>query len=267
MTGSGSFPPGISGTVEGSGDRLPLLWGHGLTSSREDEDRAGLFRWSAAGRRVIRWDAPGHGRSAPARGPEILEWRELGRTMLSVADANGVGRFVAGGTSMGTATSLWAAVAAPERVAAMLLVVPPTGWDSRPAQAAIYREDAELLDREGVTALADRSEELPLPPVFAPVEGQVRAARRASLLAADARNLATVFRGAAASDLPAPEEIAGLAMPTLILAWAGDPGHPVSTAERLAQLLPQARLEVGGDLKSILGWSQVGSEWLEGLAE
>jgi len=63
-----------------------------------------------------------------------------------------------------------------------------------------------------------------------------------------------VLRGAAASDLPAPDEIATIDRPALILAWDGDPGHPVSTAERLAGLLPRAELHVATRLRDVLNW-------------
>jgi hypothetical protein len=66
--------------------------------------------------------------------------------------------------------------------------------------------------------------------------------------------LPSVLRGAAASDLPSPEDVAALAHPALVLAWAGDPGHPESTAERLAELLPAAELHVATRIREVLGW-------------
>ena len=260
------FPAGIAGQVEGAGPGTPLLWGHGLASNREDEDRAGIFRWPTT-RRVLRWDAPGHGRSRPVGDPDELLWSGLGELMLSVADGHGIERFVAGGASMGAATSLWAAVIAPERVAALLLVVPPTAWETRAAQTALYRRHVELLGQGGVQALADEVASEPLPPVFEAFGEQVRAARRAGYLAADPENLANVLRGAAASDLPAPERLSAIGVPALVLAWPGDPGHPVSTAEILAAALPGARLEVAADARAVLGWSGTVTAWLEDLAD
>ena len=46
-----------------------------------------------------------------------------------------------------------------------------------------------------------------------------------------------LYRGAAMSDLPRPEQIATLNIPTTILAWAEDPSHPLATAEALVELL------------------------------
>lgn len=79
---------------------------------------------------------------------------------------------------------------------------------------------------------------------------------RQRALALDASTFPSVLRGAAASDLPDPDAVAAITVPTLILAWTGDDTHPVSTAERLAALLPHAELHVADDLRSILTWSR-----------
>ncbi len=42
---------------------------HGMSSSRASEDQGGFFDWSAlkaSGRRIVRYDARGHGRSTRA---------------------------------------------------------------------------------------------------------------------------------------------------------------------------------------------------------
>ena len=72
-----------------------------------------------------------------------------------------------------------------------------------------------------------------------------------------------MLRGAAASDLPSPDAIAALDHPALLLAWAGDPGHPESTAERLHELLPNSELRVAGELKDLFGWSAAITDFLD----
>ena len=57
------------------------------------------------------------------------------------------------------------------------------------------------------------------------------------------------------SDLPDPEAVATLPMPVLVLAWDGDPVHPGATAERLAELLPQAEVVVAASPKEVFGWT------------
>jgi pimeloyl-ACP methyl ester carboxylesterase len=51
---------------------------------------------------------------------------------------------------MGAAVALHAAAQAPERVAGLVLVLPPTAYDTRAAQAADYLAGASLVEREGV---------------------------------------------------------------------------------------------------------------------
>ena len=63
-----------------------------------------------------------------------------------------------------------------------------------------------------------------------------------------------MLRGAAGTDLPPPEVVAGIHAPTLLLAWTDDPSHPLSTATRLHELLPDSRLVVARSPSEVLGW-------------
>jgi hypothetical protein len=49
-----------------------------------------------------------------------------------------------------------------------------------------------------------------------------------------------------------------------VLAWSGDPTHPVSTADQLADLLPNAQLHVADDLAGIRSWTGLIYEFLDG---
>ena len=72
----------------------------------------------------------------------------------------------------------------------------------------------------------------------------------------------TALRGAAASDLPDPRALRRLQVPTLVLAWRGDPTHPLSTAKRLVELLPDAELHVAAASDDIRDWSERIREFL-----
>jgi pimeloyl-ACP methyl ester carboxylesterase len=138
----------LAATISGDGSRT-LVWGHGLLSDRASEDELGLFDWSALdGVRLVRYDARGHGASSAPADPDELRWSALAQDMLAVGEAVGASRFVAGGASMGCATALHAAVAAPERVEALVLVIPPTAWETRTAQAQMYAAGVELFRRQ-----------------------------------------------------------------------------------------------------------------------
>lgn len=222
--------------VSGAGPTIVQL--HGLTSSRARDAGLGLDLSSAALRnRVIRYDARGHGASAGDHDPRSYTWSALALDLLALIDAESPTEAVHGvGQSMGAATLLHAALAQPHRFASLVLGIPPTAWASRVPQRRVYAANADLIERSGVGPLleADRSASRPpastatgvLPPTVAE------------------NLLPTVFRGAALADLPPPEELRRVAIPTLLLAWVGDPSHPLSTVQRLHDLLPHSRMVV-----------------------
>jgi pimeloyl-ACP methyl ester carboxylesterase len=237
-----------------SGSGVPFLWAHGLLSNMAQEDAVGLFSWREVGARVVRFDARGHGESAPSQDPAELRWPELARDMLALADTLGPGRVFLGGVSMGCATALHAAVAAPERVAGLVLMAPPTAWATRPRQALFYRVAANLVGWFGLAPFRLLAS-LPGPRRGSPM-GEFQAVMAEQLARADARSVATALRGAAESDLPDPALLRDLRAPALILAWRKDPVHPVSTATRLAELLPAAELHVAETLAEVRAWPE-----------
>lgn len=74
--------------------------------------------------------------------------------------------------------------------------------------------------------------------------------------------LPTVFRGAGRSDLPSADALSALRQPTLALAWATDPGHPVSTAERLVELINGSRLHISETSNEIRTWGTRAADFL-----
>lgn len=233
-----------------------LIWGHGLLGSMAQEDAVPLFDWSPVEScvRLVRYDARSHGASALDLDPAHLRWPELARDMLALADALGAGRAFLGGVSMGCATSLHAAVSAPERVAGLVLVAPPTAWATRPRQARFYRVASTLVRWLGLAPFR-RLAALRRPARASPVaelqRGVIEQLGRADPLA-----VATALRGAADSDLPDPVALRGLRAPALILAWRGDPVHPVATATRLSELLPRATLHVAATQGELRAWPE-----------
>ena len=233
------------------GDGPPFVWAHGLTSSRANEASGGLFDWTPVvdgGHRVIRYDARGHGESGGPVDPEAYRWPQLAADLLALLDELEVEHTSAGGASMGCATLLHAAVRAPERFERLVLVIPPTAWATRADQAEQYEGSARYVEAKGKAAWMEVASEAPRAAIFADLPAFPFTADIPEDL------LPSVLRGAAASDLPDPDAVAGLTQPVLVLAWAGDPGHPVSTAERLVALLPDAELQVATHVRDVLGW-------------
>jgi pimeloyl-ACP methyl ester carboxylesterase len=63
------------------------------------------------------------------------------------------------------------------------------------------------------------------------------------------------MRGATEANLPERAALAQIGVPALILAWTGDPIHPVSTAEELAALIPDAELHVASTASDMDDWT------------
>ncbi|CAM5472938.1 alpha/beta fold hydrolase [Leifsonia shinshuensis] len=233
------------------GDGRTVLQAHGLTSSREaDLELLDLRPLAGDGRRLVRYDAAGHGRSAGPDDPERYRWTTLADDLLALLDAVGATEPVdAVGISMGTGTILTAAVRHPERFRRLVLALPPTAWETRAPQAGIYRQMADVLEAQGWEALMTlmATSTLTLPPVLAE-----RGVTPEPQLQPD--TAPAVLRGAALSDLPAPDDIAALRLPVLLLPWTGDPGHPLSTADRLHELIADSELFVAENAADADTW-------------
>jgi pimeloyl-ACP methyl ester carboxylesterase len=242
------------------GDGPVALLAHGITSSRAHTARYGHTDYTpvAAHHRLVAYDARGHGESGGRPEPAAYAWTALAGDLLALAGHFSPQAPVAAiGTSMGTATALHAAVRAPERFSALVLTAVPTAWENRGAHAQLYRRMAALAAEDPAEIDALRAG-VPGPPIFAGHDdGGVDV--RAALLPA-------VLEGAAGSDLPAPEDLARITAPTLVLAWDTDPGHPVSSAETVAARIPGARLFVARTAEEVRGWGQVAADFLRDTA-
>lgn len=232
----------------------PVVQLHGLTSSRQRDRLLNLdVGRGLSGTRLLRYDARGHGRSTARSLPSDFEWSNLATDLLALLDAWFPGERVHGvGPSMGTATLLHAAVREPDRFASLTLMVPPTAWDTRAAKAEDYRAVADLAERDGVDGFVAAGRAAPLPPATVGVPD--------TMPDVDASILPSLLRGAASSDFPAPDDVARIDVPVTILAWTDDPGHPLSTAERLLELLPHASLQVASTPEELLTWPSVLAE-------
>ena len=239
-----------------SGEGPTLVWGHGLTSSRAAEDAFPLVRWRdvRVGADVVRYDARGHGESAFTSDLDGYGWDALALDQIGLCDALGIGNAIVGGASMGAATALHVAALAPERVRALILMIPPTAWEARAAQTDVYEQMAAVVESSGVEPLIAASVNMPPPDPFVGSSGW-KERRAETLRSADPVRLAGVFRGAAGADLPTREAVAVIDCPTLILAWSGDPGHPVRSAEQLSDLIDGSRLEVASTADQLDTWT------------
>ncbi|WP_214320500.1 alpha/beta fold hydrolase [Nonomuraea sediminis] len=240
---------------EGGG---PLaVYAHGAALSREAEDRF-LNDWApfvAMGNRLVRYDARGHGRSTGRPEADDYRFEVFADDLIALVDGLGGGPVNALGSSLGTATTLHAAVKAPDRFRALVLMIPPTAWETRPAQQAIYRQGADVVESKGMLGLAELLGGAAGPEIFAQGPALPMPDVAESLLPA-------VMRGLGQSDLPAHEEVAKITLPTLILSWATDPGHPVSTGEKLHELLPNSEFHVSMTVDDVRTWTTKAADFL-----
>ncbi len=241
----------------GEDGRLPFVWAHPLTSSMAAEDRHGVFDWwsSAGGRRCVRYDARGHGASSATRHAADYRWPNLAHDQLELLDALGIDRVVLGGASMGAATALHSAVAMPDRIDALVLVIPPSAWDTRHDVTKRYRSGARHVLTHGVHGFEKATRRLPDPPIFTGPLEPLSKAGIGSFEHAHRLSLAAALRGAAASDLPDQRQLAALRrIPALILSWDTDPSHPIATAEHLARDFDFADLHIAQRPDDVQEW-------------
>lgn len=239
---------GLEFNVQIKGEGTTFLWGHGLSASIEAEDYLDWFQWGDFPRtlRLVRYDARGHGKSQLSKKPEDYHWENLGRDMVAIADALGAESFIAGGDSMGCATAIYAALLVPERVKALVLVIPPTAWETRAAQGKLWNRFALiglLLGGSGMANMMGKNIDRMLPGWMIENEPEKFEGVAKGMAAQKRAALWNIFRGAGSTNLPPREELKPLeGIPTQILAWTGDPTHPVSSAEELHRLIPGSEL-------------------------
>lgn len=239
---------------ERSGEGPDLIWGHGLSMNRASDTGMGLVDWDQVPVRLLRYDARGHGESESTPDLDGYSWAELALDQIALADALGIETFVSAGASMGCGTALHVAVNVPERVERLVLAIPPTGWETRAAQADQWEQSATIIETRGVEMLiAARAEMAPPDPYVGDDERRERQADWTRSW--DPARLAHVMRGATRANLPERDAIAMITAPTLILAWTGDPIHPVTTADELARLLPHADVHIASTAAELATWT------------
>jgi len=127
-----------------------VVWLGGFRSDMAGTKAEALADWALAeGRAYLRFDYLGHGESSgdfAAKGT-ITRWRE---DALAVLNELVEGPALLVGSSMGGWIACLAAMARPERVAAMVLIAPAPDFSEKLMAPAIPPEGREALARDGV---------------------------------------------------------------------------------------------------------------------
>jgi pimeloyl-ACP methyl ester carboxylesterase len=231
----------LSLAVETLGSGPPLLFSHGLTDNRQQGRR--LLAPLLGDFRLIVFDQRGHGDSTPVLDPVRYNLQEMTADLAAVLDSLQIQRAVVAGESMGSATALLYALRWPERVEKLLLVAPAFGDSSNPGRDVVKQLGRRLGTAESVeeTIAAATAGEWKAagfsPAAMACIAGYYRSHQPASIgVACEAVADWVILRNL--------DELAALRVPVHILAWEGDPVHPVSLAQAMAHVIPAARLTI-----------------------
>lgn len=223
---------------EEAGRGLPVVLLHAFPLNRRmwEPQRDALARRY----RVITPDFRGHGKSEVPAEDSTME--RLAEDVRGLLDELKLERVVLGGLSMGgyVAFAFYRKYAA--RVAALILADTRAAADSEEGRQGRY-ELAAVAEKEGSGAVAERM----LPKLLAASthqnQPQVVAAVREMILSTSPAGIARALRGMAArpdsSDL-----LPRIHCPTLVLVGEQDTLTPPAEAEKLAQAIPGARLEI-----------------------
>lgn len=223
--------------LDGPADGAPLILGPSLgTSLRVWEPQLEAL---ARDHRVLRWDLPGHGGSAPSSAPAVSV-AALANQVVRLADEQGWDRFAYAGISLGGAVGLELAVRHPDRLVS-LAVLCSSAYFGAPDT---WRDRASSVLAEGTESLVARRPGVWFAPGFE--RTPLGAALVADLRAADDKSYAACCSAIAGHDLR--DELATVRVPTLVVAGRDDPATPPSPhARTIADGIPGTSLtEIAG---------------------
>ncbi|MFW9906646.1 MAG: alpha/beta fold hydrolase [Candidatus Thorarchaeota archaeon] len=254
--------------VSDQGEGNALVWAHGLMGSMAAEDGWDILKWELQKEHFhfIRYDARGHGESEGTKSPEDYHWRSLAKDMVGIIKAKGLEKAIAGGMSMGCATAIYAGVQDPDKLNGLILMNPPTAWETRTEQGKLYNRFAWAGRILGGSLLGKIIARNPsrLLPGWIVESGTVDMGEAFNALGKISRStLFNLLKGAALTDLPPREEIRKIKLPTLILAWTNDQSHPVETAEKLHDDIQNSELHVASSMEELDTWPELIRKFVE----
>lgn len=251
-----------------------VVWGHGMRGHLWNDDKEALWNfWSTedlGSIAVARYNARGYGKSSDVRRAREARWDSRASDMIEVARRirqDDGGDIVYAGTSLGSATAIWAAVLAHESnerdvPKALVVVTPPTCYEERESRKKKLRKkvadggaiENSTAPRRVFQAARDQPVDPAPPPLANPNDSCA----------------VEVLIGSAQSNLPEPERVrAALAnVPVLCLAWdCGDVTHPVSSAMTIKDLVPHAELVIASNKEDYDIVKHIREKWSGAIVE
>lgn len=218
--------------LEGADDRPVLVMSHSLGCDHGQWDMQ--TRDLLPHFRILRNDMRGHGASDVPAGDYSIE--RLGRDVLAMVDALGIGKFAFCGLSIGGMIGQWLGASAPDRLTHLVLANTSPRMDT----AAMETRRGIVL-QSGMTAVADAVlGRFFTPETLARQDADVGTARR-TLLNTDPRGYAGCC--AAIRDMDQTGLLAQIHIPTLIIVGDRDVSTPwAGHSVVLARGIPHARV-------------------------
>ncbi|WP_119254860.1 alpha/beta fold hydrolase [Shinella zoogloeoides] len=230
---------GANLAVYEEGEGMPFVFQHGLCG---DQAQPGQVFPAAAGFRRITVECRGHGAS-DAGSKAAFSIATFADDIAGYLAAQGAGRAVVGGISMGAAIALRLAVRRPERVRALVIARPAWICAANPANMAPNRIAGELLDRYPPQEARRQYEALPLAAELEREAPDNLASIRGFFTREPIDVTAALLRAISMDGPDVTEaEVSAIAVPTLVIGHGRDLVHPLGHARSLAGMIPGARL-------------------------
>ncbi len=222
--------PQLAVAVQGppAAAKVPVLLSHALGLDLHMWD-ALAERLADAGHPVLRYDHRGHGKSAVPPGPYSLD--ELVGDAARVLREWGVGPAVWIGLSMGGMVGQGVAIRHPDLVAGLVLANTTSGYPA--AAAAMFEERMQVVQREGMSGIADAVLERFFSADFRQSRPAELQTYRRTLLACNAAGYAASCH--AVAQVAWTDQLAAIRVPTLVIAGALDMSAPPAMSEVLAR--------------------------------
>lgn len=183
-------------------------------------------------------DFPGHGDQVDA--PRPITFDGCVESVLGRSPE----RFVLAGYSMGGRIALRVALTVPQRISRLILISATAGIEDETERARRSSSDRLLADQIEKGSIADFVERWRANPMFADDPPEVDALARADQSRNRPDGIAAALRGVGTGEMDSLWGMLGaLTMPVSLLAGARDSKF-VAVGERMATLLPHARLSV-----------------------
>lgn len=194
-------------------------------------------------------------------------WDATTEELLQVAKAQNYQSMILGGCSMGSGAAIHAAIRDPHKVKALVLVTPPPAWETRAEVKSVYKKIVSRLHQNSIPEFLKRLiAQNQDPPEF--YEREHPGTRQRLLeyrLSFDPGYYPKIYTGGAASDLPDREQIAGINVPTLIVAHLNDPNHPLEIAQEINSLIKGSELVTVSDYQEYLNLQQKVSNFISSV--